>query len=66
MNYGTGGSRAPGAAGTISASLSHLVCRINLLEIAKRGGGANCTFDPDAPSRSKTRIRECNGPSGLS
>jgi hypothetical protein len=34
------------ATNTLSEGLSHLVCTINPLEIAKRGGiGADCTFD---------------------
>ena len=44
------GVPSEGAAGTTSESLSHLVCTINPLEIAKRaGGGADCTFDVGAP-----------------
>ena len=44
------GVSSGGAAGTMSESLSQLVCTINPLEIAKRsGGGADCTFDAGAP-----------------
>ena len=43
------GVPSEGAAGTMSKSLSHLVCTINPIEIAKRGGGgADCTFDTGA------------------
>ena len=43
------GVPSEGAAGTMSESLSHLVCTINPLENAKRGGGgADCTFDTGA------------------
>jgi len=44
------GLPSEGAAGSIYASLSHLVCTIDPREIAHRsGGGADCTFDSGAP-----------------
>ena len=45
------GVPSEGSAGAVHESLSHLVCTINPLEIAKRdGGGADCTFDAAASS----------------
>jgi hypothetical protein len=44
------GVPSEGAAGTMSESLAHLVCSINPLEIADRGGGgADCAFAAGAP-----------------
>ena len=43
------GVPSEGSAGEVHESLSHLVCTINPLEIAKRNGaGADCTFDAAA------------------
>lgn len=49
------GVPAQGSAGEVHESLSHLVCTINPLEIAKRnGGGADCTFDAAASPAAKS------------
>ena len=41
--------RAEGGAGHMFESLAHLVCTIDPGEIAqKTGGGADCTFEPNA------------------
>jgi hypothetical protein len=49
------GVPSEGSAGAVHESLSHLVCTINPLEIAKRdGGGADCTFDAAASPAAKS------------
>ena len=49
------GVPSEGSAGEVHESLSHLVCTINPLEIAKRnGGGADCTFDAAASPAPKS------------
>jgi hypothetical protein len=49
------GVPAQGSAGEVHESLSHLVCTIKPLEIAKRdGGGADCTFDAAASPAPKS------------
>jgi hypothetical protein len=47
---GEAGVQAEGHMGTMTESVAHLVCTIDPGEIAqKTGGGADCTFEPNAP-----------------
>jgi hypothetical protein len=49
------GVPSEGSAGEVHEGLSHLVCTIKPLEIAKRnGGGADCTFDAAASPAPKS------------